>query len=99
MMIQVSTGPPMITIHPTSQLIKVGTSITLTCKGTGRGSIMYQWEIKSSSRVLRNTTGETLRVRNLQESHQYWCVVSNEAGEMRSNVTTVTVLSKFSIFH
>ena len=32
---------------------------------------------------------------NLQESQQYRCVVSNEAGGTRSNVATVTVLGKF----
>ena len=31
---------------------------------------------------------------NLQESQQYRCVVSNEAGRTRSNVATITVLSK-----
>jgi len=87
----------MITTHPTSQLIKVGTSVTLTCKGTGRGLIMYRWKTIFNGRVIRNTgaTGETLTVRNIQEPHQYECVVSNKAGDTSSKVATVTVLSKF----
>ena len=32
---------------------------------------------------------------NLQESQQYRCVVSNEAGVTSSNVVTVAVLSKY----
>jgi len=55
MMIQVSTGPPVITAHPSSQLIEVDTSVILTCKGTGKGSIMYRWETIFNGRVIRNT--------------------------------------------
>ena len=36
---------------------------------------------------------------NLRESQQYRCVVSNEAGGTRSNVATITVLSKLVNYH
>ena len=50
MMTQVSTGPPTIEIHPGSQTITVGMSVTLNCEGTGRGSITYQWHSCSKER-------------------------------------------------
>ena len=108
MMTQVSTGPPTITTHPTSQLTTISMRVTLNCEGTGRGSITYQWQARninggqwsvisnSNNRRLSNNS-RRLVVRNLQESQQYRCVVFNEAGGTRSYVATVTVLSKYQV--
>ena len=97
MMTQVSTGPPTITTHPTSQLTTVSMSVTLNCEGTGRGSITYQWQNRNINggqwRDINNN--RRLVVSDLQESQQYRCVVSNEAGRTPSNVASVTVLSKY----
>ena len=98
MMTQMSTGPPTITTHPTSQLTTVSMSVTLNCEVTGRGSITYQWQTRNINggqwNDISNSNNRRLVVRNLQESQQYRCVVSNEAGRTTSNVATVTVLSK-----
>ena len=98
MMTQMSTGPPTITTHPTSQLTTVSISVTLNCEGTGRGSITYQWQTRNINggqwSDISNSNNRRLVVSNLQESQQYRCVVSNEVGGTRSNVVTVTVLSK-----
>jgi len=92
------TGPPTITSHPTSQLTTVSMSFTLNCEGTGKGSITYQWQTRNINgrrwNDINNSNNSRLVVRNLQESQQYRCVVSNEAGGTRSNVANVTVLSK-----
>ena len=97
MMTQVFTGPPTITTHPTSRVTNVSMNVTLNCEGTGRGSITYEWETKSINRRkwmnISNSNRKNL-VRNLKQSQQYRCVVSNEAGRTRSNVATITVLSK-----
>ena len=94
----VFTGPPTIITHPTSQLTTMSMSVTLDCEGTGRGNIAYQWESKriNSGRWMnvRNSNNRRLVVGTLEQSQQYRCVVSNEAGRTRSNVATVTVLSK-----
>ena len=95
---QVFTGPPTITTHPTSQLITVNMSVTLKCNGTGRGLITYQWETSNVNggqwMNITDSNSKRLVVRKLEQSQQYRCVVSNEAGSTRSNVATVTVLSK-----
>ena len=100
MMTQVSTGPPTIKTHPTSQLINVSMSVTLNCEGTGRGSITYQWQTRNINggqwSVISNSNNRRLVVRNFQESQQYSCVVANGAGGTRSNVATVTVLSEYN---
>ena len=99
MMIQVFIGPPTITTHPTSQLINISMSVTLNCEGTGRGSITYQWETSNINggqwMNISNSNSKTLVVGTLEQSQQYRCVVSNEAGSTRSNVAIVTVLSEF----
>ena len=91
-------SPPTITTHPTSQLTNVSMSVILDCEGTGRGSITYQWETRSiNGGRWMNVSGGTnnrLVVRNLRQSRQYRCVVSNEAGNITSRVAIVTVLSK-----
>ena len=97
-MTQVFTGPPTITTHPASQLTNVSMSVTLDCEGTGRGSITYQWETSNINggqwMTIINSNSSTFVVGTLEESQQYRCVVSNEAGSAIANVTTITVLSK-----
>ena len=98
MMTQVSTGPPTVTTHPTSQLTTVSMSVTLNCEGTGRGSITYQWQIKNINgrqwSDISDSSEKVLVVMNLQEPKRYRCVMSNEAGRKTSNAATVTILSK-----
>ena len=98
-MVHAHTGPPNIIIHPTSQLIAENVNITLTCAGEGKGSITYRWETSSVKleewREDNSTKNSSkLVLTNLQESQQYRCVVSNEAGDNTSSTATITVLSK-----
>ena len=74
-------------------------SVTLNCEGIGGGSIAYQWTRSINGgqwSIISNSNNRRFVVSNLQESQQYRCVVSNEAGGTRSDVATVTVLSKLS---
>ena len=91
-------SPPTITTHPTSQLTTVSMSVTLDCEGTGKQPITYQWEesdINGGQWVnVSGSTSNRLVVRNLRQSRQYRCVVSNEVGNNTSNVAIVGVLSK-----
>ena len=101
MMTQVSTGPPTIKTHPASQLTTISIKITLQCRGTGRGSITYQWETSNINggpwMNISRSHNKRLVVRNLEQSQQYRCVVSNEAGSIRSDIATISVLSKLLI--
>ena len=97
-MTQVFTGPPTITTHPASQLTNFSLIVTLECEGTGRGSITYQWETSDINggqwMNISNYNHRRFVVRNLGESQQYRCIVSNEAGSSRSDIATITILSK-----
>ena len=102
MMTKVYIGPPTIEIHPSSKLITLSMNVTFNCTGTGRGSITYQWETSNINRGqwmnVSNSSGKILVMGTLEQSQQYRCVVSNEAGSTRSNVATVTVLSELLIY-
>ena len=86
----------------TSKLITVDMNVTLTCETTGSKSITYQWETSNINggqwMNISDGNNKTLVVRNLEQSQQYRCIVSNEAGSTRSDVATVTVLSKYSLY-
>ena len=95
MMTLVFTGPPTITTHPTSQSTNVSMSVTLDCEGTGEGMITYNWETnKTNGGQWINISNSKTLVVSLEQSQQYRCVVSNEAGSTRSDVATITVLSE-----
>ena len=98
-MTQVFTGPPNITTHPTSHVITAGMNVTLTCEAAGRGSIRYRWEINDVNggqwARISNSHERSLVVRDLEQSQQYRCAVSNEVGTVMSNVAVVMVLSEF----
>ena len=90
--------PPIITIHPTNVLTANDTSGTLNCEGTGKGLIKYQWEASNVNggpwTQISNDNNRRLIVRGFWQSQQYRCIVSNEAGAVRSSIATVTTLSK-----
>ena len=94
------TGIPVIITHPTNEVINATTSITLTCKATGGGSIKYWWEtsdiIKDEWMILGNSNGPTFFIRSIK-SQKYRCVASNEAGTTRSNVSIIALMGKLFI--
>ena len=94
------TGIPVIITHPTDEVINSTTSITLTCKASGGGSLEYWWEtsdiIKDEWMILGNSNGPTLVIRS-RKSEKYRCIASNEAGTTRSNVSIITLMGKLFI--
>ena len=71
--------------------------VTLTCEGTGTGPITYRWEVKNINGeewMNISNSNNTKLVRNLEQSEQYRCVVSNQFNFTESNIATVNVLSK-----
>ena len=78
-------------------------SVTLNCEGTGRGTIMYQWETSNinGGQWMKISTGnvntKTLVVKDLDRSELYRCVVSNDVGGTESKIATIIFLSKCNI--
>ena len=98
-------GRPTVTTHPDSQLVTSNMSITLDCDGndtrTGNISIEYEWQNSNINGgnwiTIDNSNSKKLVVKNLEQSEQYRCVVSNDVDGTPSNVAVITVLSKCMI--
>ena len=89
--------PPTIATQPTSHLTTVNIRVTLICEGTGTGPITYCWEtinVNGGEWMNISNSNCTKLIRNLEQSHQFRCVVSNQFGTTLSNVATINVLSK-----
>ena len=97
MMIRLHAGPPTITIQPVSQLSTMGMTITLTCEGTGRGLLTYYWEQRERRNrweLIDGNNSSRLTIRDIQNSNQFRCTVSNEAGSTTSHPAGITILGK-----
>ena len=96
-MILLHAGPPTITIQPASQLTTIGSTITLSCEGTGRGILTNNWEEREQGnrwKVIDGSNNTTLTIRNIQNSTRFRCTISNEAGDTRSHPASITILGK-----
>ena len=76
----------------------MGKSITLMCRASGLGTLVYTWERRSSGSSWTtvsndNTTSYTTDTTLTIGEYMYRCRVSNEAGSVASNNATVTVCS------
>ena len=95
-------GPPEITDHPTSGHVPMGRSITLMCRAGGLGTLVYSWERSSFGNNWTtvsndNTTSYTTDTTLTIGEYMYRCRVSNEAGSVVSNSTTVNVCGEYHI--
>ena len=90
--------PPVITNHPTDNIVPLGKSVTLMCSGCGMGTLKYFWERSSgsswstvSNNNVLHTTNTTLAI----GQYMYRCRVGNEAGSVVSDNGAVTVYGEF----
>ena len=71
----------------------------LTCRASGLGTLVYSWERNtdgnwttvSNDNTISYTTDTTLAI----GQYMYRCRVSNEAGSVVSNITTVNVYGEY----
>jgi len=94
------TGPPIITDHPTGGDVPMGRSITLMCRASGLGTLVYFWERSSSGSNWTtvsndNTTSYTTNSNMAVGEYMYRCIVNNEAGSVMSNNATVNVYGEY----
>ena len=93
------SDPPEIIDHPTGGDVPIGRSITLMCRASGLGTLVYSWERRSGRRWTTvsndNTTSYTTDTTLTIGEYMYRCNVSNEAGPVVSNSTTVNVYGEY----
>ena len=92
-------GDPIISDHPTGDNVVIGRSITLICRASGLGILVYSWERSSGSNWTSvsndNTTSYTTDTTLAIGQYMYRCRVSNEAGPVVSNIATVNVYGEY----
>jgi len=93
-------GSPVITDHPTGGDVPMGRSITLTCRASSLGTLVYSWERRSAGSSWTtvsndNTTSYTTDTTLAIGEYMYRCRVSNEAGSDVSNSATVILCSEY----
>ena len=73
--------------------------VTLDCDGVcnWKELITFKWESSNiyggQWMTISNSDSRKLVVKNFKQSEQFRCVVSNDAGQARSNTAIITVLS------
>ena len=88
---------PVIADHPTGDDVIIGKSITLTCRASGTGTLVYSWERSSGGNwtTVSNTTSYTTDTTLAIGQYMYRCRVSNEAGSVVSNIAIVNVYGEY----
>ena len=71
-----------ITGHPTSMVVNINSTATLSCEAAGSGPIRYQWrrvngEISSDRAEGVNTSTLTISPVQQEDEDEYYCVASN----------------------
>ena len=84
--------PPTITVHPRSQTVFMGSTVTLTVAAWGTPPLQYQWRVNGAD--LEGQTNTTLVLPQVQLSQMgsYVVVVSNSWGIAESAASELTIL-------
>ena len=93
------TGHPRILEHPVGDSVPVNGTVTLACKASGIGILVYSWEksfggnwtIVSNDNTTSHITDTTLAI----GQYMYRCRVSNEAESVVSNNAIVNVYGEY----
>ncbi len=85
------TNPPVVTLHPLSQVVSMGASVVLDVAGLGAPPLKYQWFKDGTN--LAGVTSASLTMVNATRHHSgvYVAVVSNPVGGTPSSNATVVV--------
>ncbi|MDA0751386.1 MAG: immunoglobulin domain-containing protein [Verrucomicrobia bacterium] len=84
-------GPPSVVSHPQSATVFEGSTLNLKASGDGAPPLRYLWY--RGDEILRSQTTDTLLITDVTtaDAGDYSVVISNDAGEIRSDSATVTV--------
>ena len=91
-------GPPRFLIHPISQTVTAGMSITLYCNVSGY-KVSYVWERRTDGSAwsrISDSQNYKYEVKNIRQSQQYRCIPGNDAKSLISDIAIIQVLSKYT---
>ena len=80
---------PVILQHPISQALRQNDTLTLSCQVQGSSAVGCHW-VKNGSLI---ATGNQIRIPlvDVTDAGEYYCIVTNEFGEIRSDSAVITV--------
>ncbi|HYG34360.1 MAG TPA: immunoglobulin domain-containing protein, partial [Clostridia bacterium] len=86
-------GSPVITTQPSDQTARAGVTVIFSTVVGGSQPLSYQWHFNGSDIAGASAPGRALILTNVQpvNAGQYWLVVSNAFGVMRSDTAVLTV--------
>lgn len=87
---------PSITVHPSSAQKKAGESVTLNVTANSSGSLNYQW-YKGTTAISGATSSNYTLTMSSDKVGDYRVKVSNAAGEVQSNIASLTIITAPSI--
>ena len=89
--------PPVIAQQPFSQQIAAGTAVTLSVAASGTSPLSYAWSFQSNP--LAGQTAANLALFNVQldQAGDYYVVVSNAFGSIKSAVASLSVVGLPSV--
>lgn len=89
----VGTGGPTITQQPSNVSACLSSSAQFTVAATGSGTLTYQWRKGGSN--IGGATGPTFTIPSVtaNSAGNYDCVITDNCGNVTSNVATLTIAS------
>lgn len=80
---------PLITVHPSSQVVPEGGNVTLSVTVTGTGPFSYQWQKDGVD--ITDENDPTLALTGVTESAEYRVLVIGSVGAALSNAALVLI--------
>lgn len=89
-------APKETTAKVSSEDVKEGESVTLSCTSRGRPNVTFLWFKKEN---IEKSQKSDLKLNNVkpEDSGNYYCEAKNNHGEMKSNVITIDVKCEFYV--
>jgi len=86
---------PVILQHPLSQTVRQYETLVLSCRAQSSSTMQYYW-VRNGSLF---STGNQIQIAlvDVTDAGEYYCIVKNQYGEIRSHSATITVNTDWCI--
>jgi hypothetical protein len=85
--------PPLISVHPVSQTVNVGASVTFSVSASGTPPLAYQWRKNGINIAGANAASYTISSAQPADQGVFDVTVSNSGGFVTSSAANLTVVS------
>ncbi|KAK7172120.1 hypothetical protein R3I93_004425 [Phoxinus phoxinus] len=89
--LSVEYAPRETTVNVSSENVKEGDSVTLSCDSRGRPDVTFSWFKNEKLEKSQQTSDLKLNNVKPEDSGKYYCEAKNKHGPMKSNITIIDV--------